>query len=684
MRVLVVDQVDSYRETLAGHLSREGHDVGQAASAAEARRLVAEREHEIAVVDNEIEGGSGEALVEDLAGRFPSMKFVLVVNPPFDPASPDLFVEVPRRALWIPGPVPPAAIGNAVERVFDGQDVDRESPRRAPSSSAGRSSSGITRDPGRQLMEVRRSYQEKIPVELEMLERMLERFRDEGGGSCALEEAHKIAHTLHGTAGTLGFPEVSESAARIEMQLKPLVSGKAESRVDWEEVFGALEKAKSAPERPSLLIEVPAHDLPEMSDIGTVLVVDEDRGVLAEAEAIGREKLINVFTASNPLLALEILKEQRTRIDGAIIDTGLGDGGDAFDLAAGMRSLDEMSELPVAFMSSDLSVTNRVAAAHAGASQFLQKPLEGHEVVEAVRLFVAAKRVANTSVLVVDDDPHFCDHTAAILEAEGMEVTILCDPGRVMDVLRSSNPDLLLLDVGMPGVSGHDVCRMLRGTAAWQDLPILFLTARSDAESRLECFRAGGDDYIEKPVIREELLARINVRKERIRLYQARAERDALTDLPNRRAFLDMFAIRAAEGERYSRPVSLCVIDLDHFKSINDRYGHLSGDRVLLGLGKLLSARFRAVDARARWGGEEFVVAFYGEEASTSRQILKRVLEEFCRMEFEGDHGETFGVTFSAGIASIPADGESFEEIFRVADSRLYQAKENGRNRIEI
>lgn len=684
MRVLVVDSVDSYRETLAGHLSREGHEVGQATSAVECLRLSGERGFDIAVVDNELEGGSGESLVEDLAGRFPTMRFVLVVNPPFDPASPDLFVEVPRRALWIPGPVPPAAIGNAVERVFDVQDIDRESPRRAPSSSAGRSSSGITRDPGRQMMEVRRSYQEKIPVELEMLERMLARLRDEGGDSCALEEAHKIAHTLHGTAGTLGFPEVSESAARIEMQLKPLVSGKVESRVDWDDVFGALEKAKSAPERPSLLIETPAHDLPEMSDIGTVLVVDEDRGVLAEAEAIGRGKLINVFTASNPLLALEILKEQRARIDGAIIDTGLGDGVEAFDLARGMRSLDGMSELPVAFMSSDMSVTNRVAAAHAGASQFLQKPLEGHEVVEAVRLFVAAKRVANTSVLVVDDDPHFCDHTAAILEAEGMEVTILCDPGRVMDVLRSSNPDLLLLDVGMPGVSGHDVCRMLRGTAAWQDLPILFLTARSDAESRLECFRAGGDDYIEKPVIREELLARINVRKERIRLYQARAERDALTDLPNRRAFLDMFAIRAAEGERYSRPVSLCVIDLDQFKSINDRYGHLSGDRVLLGLGKLLSARFRAVDARARWGGEEFVVAFYGEEAATSRQILERVLEEFRNMEFEGDHGETFGVTFSAGIASIPVDGASFEEIFRVADSRLYKAKENGRNRIEI
>jgi diguanylate cyclase (GGDEF)-like protein len=286
--------------------------------------------------------------------------------------------------------------------------------------------------------------------------------------------------------------------------------------------------------------------------------------------------------------------------------------------------------------------------------------------------------------LIVDDDEMFGAHVEAILRSEGMEVTYLDEPERIFEVIDRFNPDLLLLDVMMPKVSGFEVCRMLRSINIWKELPILFLTAESSAEVRLECFRAGGDDYIEKPVIKEELLARIGVRLERIRFFKEKADRDGLTNLPNRRAFLDMFKLRIAEGQRYNRPVSLCIIDLDKFKSVNDTYGHLAGDRVLVGLGKLLSSRFRTVDVRGRWGGEEFAVVFYGEGLMTSKMILTRVLKEFRQLEFEGDHGEKFNVSFSCGISSFPRDGQTFDELFRSADEKLYRVKETGRNRVDI
>ena len=141
--------------------------------------------------------------------------------------------------------------------------------------------------------------------------------------------------------------------------------------------------------------------------------------------------------------------------------------------------------------------------------------------------------------------------------------------------------------------------------------------------------------------------------------------------------------MRLSEGIRFNKPVSLCLLDLDHFKQINDTYGHLAGDRVLATFGQLLSSRFRTMDVRGRWGGEEFAVAFYGEDADTAKMIINRVLDELKTMVFTGDKGEQFKVTFSAGVATFPLAGKSIEDLFRYVDEKLYLAKERGRSRIE-
>jgi diguanylate cyclase (GGDEF)-like protein len=339
-----------------------------------------------------------------------------------------------------------------------------------------------------------------------------------------------------------------------------------------------------------------------------------------------------------------------------------------------------MTDVPIALMADDCSVENRVVAAHAGATHFLGRPPVADDLSEVVQQFIAARAQLTYRVLVVDDDDPFREHIGAILKENGFSVATLGEPVQIMDMAETFKPDIMLLDVMMPDISGFDVCKMLRTTTTWKDIPILFLTAEADPKVRLECFRAGGDDYIKKPVLKEELLARINVRTERIRLYKERADKDGLTTLPTRRAFLELFKIRISEGNRYQRPISLCLIDIDHFKYVNDTYGHLTGDRVLASLGKLLASRFRAVDIRGRWGGEEFTVVFYNEGRDTAKMILSRLLEEFRQIEFEGEHGEKFYCSFSCGIAELPMDGKSVDDLFRIADERLYAAKEAGRN----
>lgn len=137
-----------------------------------------------------------------------------------------------------------------------------------------------------------------------------------------------------------------------------------------------------------------------------------------------------------------------------------------------------------------------------------------------------------------------------------------------------------------------------------------------------------------------------------------------------------------SESQRYNLIFSLCLMDVDHFKKVNDTYGHLAGDRVLSHFGQLLRRRFRVEDLRGRWGGEEFIMAFRHESKDTMKGALQRVLDELTTIPFKGDHDETFYVSFSAGLVSFPADETALERLLKRADERLYLAKEAGRCRI--
>jgi len=527
---------------------------------------------------------------------------------------------------------------------------------------------------------LRTQYGEEIPELMAQVGRALVEAADQDGrtGILTLQEAHRVAHSLGGTAGTIGFEEVSSVADAMSVALKDLVRTRRVS-------------ASSPPPWPAM--DLPGGDGEAGAGvelerdggrtvIASVLVVDSDRDFLESVKAMGRENLVRVHTARSGIEAQDIAGDHH--LDGAIVDVLLGEGEDAFRVARDLRSLSGLADLPVAFISAETSLPNRIAATHAGGSLFLTKPLDATEFVAAVRHLTPLDHERMQRVLVVDDDKTFLARIAELLTAERMKVETLTDPTLILEKVSDVRPDLLLLDVVMPQVSGFEVCRVLRSTEQWRDLPILFLTVHGGNDARIACFDAGGDDYIEKPVIRKELLARINTRLERVRLHRERADRDALTGLPTRRAFVEQLKMRLAEAHRYKRPLSLCLLDLDRFKQVNDTYGHLAGDRVLGGLGRLLASRFRTMDVRGRWGGEEFVLAFYGEDAETSKMIVGRVKDELARMTFRGDHGEQFGVAFSAGISSFPDDGRSFEELFRAVDQRLYAAKEGGRDRIEI
>lgn len=214
-------------------------------------------------------------------------------------------------------------------------------------------------------------------------------------------------------------------------------------------------------------------------------------------------------------------------------------------------------------------------------------------------------------------------------------------------------------------------------------MPIIFFAHHDQSDLRLRAYQAGADDFLTDDLSTAELRARIEVRLEHLQFIRERSDRDSLTGLWTRRGFIDQFHARLSEARRHQRGLALCLLDVDRFKEVNDTHGHLAGDNVLRQLGELLQERFRAEDLRGRWGGEEFTVVLVDQEAQRARQVLKRVLDEFASLRFHSSYsGRIFQVTFSAGIAEFPRDGQDLESLISAADGRLLRAKGSGRQAI--
>jgi diguanylate cyclase (GGDEF)-like protein len=527
-----------------------------------------------------------------------------------------------------------------------------------------------------ELAALRRAYAEGLSEKMSELSRAVDEI---GSGTAgAAEQARMLSHRLRGTAGSYGFEELGELAGQIEDSVRDAGSSSGLPPDALNAVRTVLQRMVVLAQGAASPKSVDADDVKTIAS-ERILVVDADASFLEYVQELARRHALEILPAKSADAAMA--SAQRVKPDAAIIDLNLGTGDAAFRLAKSLRALPGLEGLPIAFTSSKPTIELRMSAAHAGGSLFLAKPVDPIAFTDATQRLLSLGP-SRPRVMLLDDDPDFRAQLSLLLQRDGMSVLALSEPTDILEHLTRFRPDLLLLDVQMPKVSGFDICRMLRTANEWRDLPIFFLTGRIGVETRVAAFRAGCDDYLPKPIVPEELLARIHVRLERIRLMQERAEKDALTGVSLRRSFMSRFAAYVSDAARKSTPVSFVLIDIDQFKEVNDGHGHLSGDRVLSGFGKLLSTRFRANDLRGRWGGDEFALCFPNESVETTKGITERLLEELRRMSFEGDIGGRFGVTFTAGVSCFPADGDNVQDLVRVADLRLLAAKRAGRNRV--
>lgn len=672
--ILLVEKDPQFRKLIVPIFESRGHKVLQVETGEAGKSAIGEEKPDLVVVGSPLPDITSAQLVEDIREVGNEVDIVYIASDKSELSEVKGRLRDSRVMMTVSKPLIPFVFGAQVECQFAG-DMGSEAQKRK------------LKDFETMFLALVTKYARVLPEKLSALAQAIEKAKAEPNIKEYLEEVRGQAHKIKGTGGSLGFRKVGEHMAFIENSAVEMLN-KPQEELDlmWSEIDRRLVEAQIDGDAEAKEVMEVVQGKEEETDadrqpsMARILVVDADTGFLEIVEELGRESLVEIVKATNTPEALE--RAVVYPLDAALINLVPECPDTGFELARELRSLPGYDNLPLAFISGNALVKDRIEATHAGASLYLDKPFESDSLEKAVQHLVAIRQGGRPRVLVTDDDEFFANTVALVLRNEGMIVRTLNDPNVILDTMQEFPPDMLLLDVMMPGVTGFEVCRMLRQIPRWQDLPIIFLTGQTGVEARVEAFRCGGDDYLPKPVVNEELLTRVKVRLDRSRMLKDRSDKDTITGLLLRRAFSEQLSAILAESQRINQPFSICLLDIDHFKKVNDTYGHLAGDRVLSGFGQLLARRFRVDDLRARWGGEEFILAFRREKKEIIHKAVIRILNEFKEVVFTGDEGETFNCSFSGGLATFPDDGESIFDLVQAADKRLYIAKKQGRSRV--
>lgn len=293
-------------------------------------------------------------------------------------------------------------------------------------------------------------------------------------------------------------------------------------------------------------------------------------------------------------------------------------------------------------------------------------------------------------VMIIDDAPANIRLLNACL-AEEYSVRFATSGVAGIGIVRSQNPDIVLLDVMMPKMDGYEVCAALKADPETKGIPIIFVTAQGEGDDEEKGLSAGAVDYVTKPFIPAVVKARVRIHIElkRLRdLLQQQSTTDALTGVANRRAFDEALKREWSRGMRSGLPLALAMIDIDYFKGFNDHHGHLGGDACLRQVAQALQSAVprRSGDLVARYGGEEFAALLVGTDGEGARTVAERLRASVAGLAIpHGYSAVADHVTVSVGAASmVPGSRGPPTALVAIADDLLYCAKEGGRNRVMV
>ncbi|MCE3026435.1 diguanylate cyclase [Salinicola sp. DM10] len=488
----------------------------------------------------------------------------------------------------------------------------------------------------------------------------------------ALETLRQGLHRIAGSAGTFGYPALGREAREMELWVQTVLETAV---APTSPMLSALNDRLCDSYRVLTDTQVPALAEPHASHAAG----GEERpvrvGVMSQDASDVLEQALSGFGYACRRLATPS-EWREWQPDVAVIDTA------SLSPARWQACTAAVPGARRILLSADGGFDARLQAVRDGADGFFTHPVDVPALERRLRHLVSQPQQDPYRVLIVDDDTELAEHFRLTLKIAGIESRVIEHPRDVLRGLREFVPDLVLIDINMPGCSGPELARLIRFDDDWLRIPLIYLSAESDAQRQAQALAQAGDDFLVKPISDVALTAAVTARAQRSRQLSQALARDGLTGLIKHPAIKELIEIEQSRTQRSGAEACVVMIDIDRFKTINDTYGHGTGDYVIRLLANLLRQRLRRVDHIGRYGGEEFVAVLPACSLDNAREAIERIRESFAQLECVAGQA-VFHATFSAGVAST-LDWTDAGALLEAADRAMYDAKQGGRNQVRV
>lgn len=526
------------------------------------------------------------------------------------------------------------------------------------------------------LQELQKNYAKQLPQKIQDLVAQWQKIKVSFDKQ-SLKDFNVTIHKLCGTAGTYGYPLVSKIARDLEIYINQLLDYRALNATHYSEISHLMSKMEDTIKTND--VSLPSENLARKvvhSNMIPYLTKEPEHFLKELAEGIQNfDYNLQLLDTSE---AFETLIQQYTPVVALIDDNYLTEQN--IKLFAKIHSRYQTMFICLAQKE---DIATRLKSVRAGMSIFLLKPVLMNKLINKIYQLCGLSIQNDYRILILDDSVDLANYYALILKEAGMVVQILHDPMQLFQNLQEFKPNLVLLDLYLPECSGFDLAVMIRQEEAYMGLPIIFISTEDDRIKQLTIINSvGADDFLTKPVLPQNLISAVKSRAQRSALLNFNITHDPLTNLLTHASILQQLSFEILRARRQKQMIAVAMIDLDHFKKINDEYGHPTGDVVLMKIAEMLVGRQRKTDFVGRYGGEEFTIIF----TDTSMRKAKKLCEDFRKKisTYQFDvNGHVFSVTLSIGMAEYPSF-QTARELVTAADRALYQAKSKGRNRVEL
>jgi len=530
------------------------------------------------------------------------------------------------------------------------------------------------------LKRIREAYIKQLPAQLEGIRASYISYVK---GTAEMEDLHRRMHTMKGACASFRLSMLSLVATSGELLASEAINTPPDKfwHQKMQELLTRMEREIGAID-PEQGLESQIHEL--VIATGQVSGRERKRVYLCEDDSYQRLTLATQIGCFGfEVLAFGELEQlvsavQNSPPDAIVMDMIFPEkpsgGADIIQAIQSGRTY----PVPTIFISSQESLANRLSAVRAGSSAYFVKPVNMIELCSTLSQLTSAVIPEPYRIMIVDDDPQLAEYHAVMLENAGMITLTINDPLQVMAPLFEFKPDLILMDMYMPGCNGVELATAIRQINTHFSIPIVFLSGETDIDKQFHAMLTGGDAFLTKPIDSQRLVSAVIARAERMKIIRSQMVRDSMTGLFNHTATKEQLDTAIAYAHRKQEEVCFAMIDVDKFKSINDTYGHPIGDRVLIALARLIGQRVRKTDTVGRFGGEEFAVILPDCTLSVAVDLLNEVRESFSALSFQSKD-ESFSCTFSCGVAPLSLFGDAVA-LNAGADEALYAAKNGGRN----